>query len=255
MTQGTRHEIDTTPLARPGTSDATDVEATPSQPALQHQLIRAPRAAAVASISAPYRRRRGGGAGGDDQSRGSSGKKGLLSDAELDELESRYPEGVTAVQVVELFSARDVRFSEASFRKYVQLGLLPRSRRVGRKGKHRGSLGMYPTKTVRRVNEIKRLMAEGYTIEEIQAQFMRFTNLLESLEEDLSELFSHLTEASEGARFDNRARRSFKRELTEAREAADELLARLDGLTRRASAPQADTYRSAGAAGSAEDLL
>ena len=35
-----------------------------------------------------------------------------------------------------------MKFSEATLRKYVQLGLLPRSVRVGRKGKHQGSQGI-----------------------------------------------------------------------------------------------------------------
>ena len=47
-------------------------------------------------------------------------------------------------QIVEAFTDAGVRLSEATFRKWVQLGLLPRSRRVGRKGKHQGSLGLYP---------------------------------------------------------------------------------------------------------------
>ena len=91
----------------------------------------------------------------------------FLSDAELRAIEDAYPNGITAVQIVEVFTGRGMKLSEASFRKYVQLGLLPRSRRVGRKGKHRGSLGVYPAKTVRRINTVKRLMAEGHTIEAI----------------------------------------------------------------------------------------
>lgn len=178
-----------------------------------------------------------------------------MSEAEIDQIEATYPDGITAVQVVELFTSRDVRFSEASFRKYVQLGLLPRSRRIGRKGKHRGSMGVYPAKTVRRINEIKRLMADGYTIEEIQAQFLRFTDTLETLEEGFSAFFSRLEEEVAEPRFDNQTRRSLTRELKDARQAADDLLARLDGLSRRVATPQGSQYRSAGAAGSAEDLL
>ncbi|ACY17403.1 conserved hypothetical protein [Haliangium ochraceum DSM 14365] len=179
----------------------------------------------------------------------------MFSEAELDAIESTHADGVTAVQVVEMFTSREIRFSEASFRKYVQLGLLPRSRRVGRKGKHRGSMGMYPAKTVRRVNEIKRLMAEGYTIEEIQAQFLRFTDTLENLEEGFTELFSSIEEEVATPRFDKQSRREIARELEEARHAADDLMARLDGLSRRVTANQSDQYRSTGAAGSAEDLL
>lgn len=171
------------------------------------------------------------------------------------EIEGSFPEGISAVQIVDAFTSRGVRFSEASLRKYVQQGLLPRSRRIGRKGKHRGSMGVYPAKTIRRINEIKRLMAEGYTIEEIQAQFLRFADLIESLEEGFAELFSRLEEETAEPRFDKQIRRVVARELKEARKTADELMARLDTLSRRVAQPRGDEYRNAGAAGSAEDLL
>src|SRR5438045_3364595 len=100
------------------------------------------------------------------------GGEDLLSDKDLSEIEAAHHEGLTSAQVVELFKSRGIRMSEATFRKYVQLGLLPRSRRVGRKGKHQGSLGLYPVTTVRRINEVKRMMRESYTIEEIQRAFL-----------------------------------------------------------------------------------
>ena len=84
-------------------------------------------------------------------------------------------------QIVDAFTAEGERLTEATFRKYVQLGLVPRSRRVGRKGKHQGSLGLYPATAVRRINAIKRLMAENYTIEDIQQQFLRFRDEIEAL--------------------------------------------------------------------------
>ncbi len=209
-------------------------------------------AGAVARVLAAHRRRRGGGeSGGGGGGRG----KGLLSAAELEAIEETYAEGITAVEVVDIFVARGVRFSEASFRKYVQQGLLPRSRRVGRKGKHRGSMGVYPAKTVRRINEVKRLMGEGYTIEEIQAQFLRYTDLIETLEEGFGELFSQLGDELALPRFDGKARRDLERELREARKTADELLRRLDAMSERVAGANEDPYRSSGAAGSAEDLL
>jgi len=177
----------------------------------------------------------------------------LVSEEELLALEKTHAEGITAVQVVDIFRSRGVRFSEATFRKYVQQGLLPRSRRVGRKGKHRGSMGMYPAKTVRRVNAIKLLMADGYTIEEIEAQFLRFTDVIESLEEGMADVFGRL--AAETPRFDTKAQKNFAREIDEARKSADELLRRISGLTERVSASRRDSHRSTGAAGSAEDLL
>lgn len=236
-------------------SDASDLDVAAPEPCTEPVVTRLHRTGVVAATLAAYRRSRGGGSSRKSGQGASLGKKGLLSDAELDAVEETYADGITSVQVVDIFATRGVRFSEASFRKYVQQGLLPRSRRIGRKGKHRGSMGVYPAKTVRRINEIKRLMGEGYTIEEIQAQFLRFTDVVEALEEGLDELFSRLEEEMSGPRFDNQTRRSIGREITETRKAADELLSRLDGLSRRVAQPRGEQYRNAGAAGSAEDLL
>src|SRR6185503_10502168 len=66
------------------------------------------------------------------------------SEGELDALESAHPEGLSVQQIVEAFAAHGEKLTEATFRKYVQLGLLPRSVRVARKGKRRGSQGLYP---------------------------------------------------------------------------------------------------------------
>ncbi|MBI5487067.1 MAG: MerR family transcriptional regulator [Deltaproteobacteria bacterium] len=96
---------------------------------------------------------------------------GDVPEGTLAALEARWPNGVTSAQVVAFFQGCGVRLSEATFRRYVQLGFLPRCRRVGRKGKHRGSQGIYPTVVVRRLAEVKRLLDEGRTIEEIRGLF------------------------------------------------------------------------------------
>jgi DNA-binding transcriptional MerR regulator len=251
----TRTKSQSTRIESDAARDEAGMSDSARHQASEHAITRLRLPTEVARELAPYRRRRGGGTSGGGRSGGSSGKKGLLSDAELAGIEQTYAEGITAVQVVDIFTSRGVRFSEASFRKYVQQGLLPRSRRIGRKGKHRGSMGVYPAKTVRRINTIKRLMGEGHTIEEIQEQFLRYADALEALEEGFSELFSRLEEEVAGPRFDVQSRRSMTRELREARESADEILGRLDELTRRAAQPRGDEYRNTGAAGSAEDLL
>jgi hypothetical protein len=210
--------------------------------------------ALVASLIAANRARRGGGASGSGGSSGSS-RKGLFSDEELRALEQEHPEGLTAAQIVDFFSGRGMRFSEATFRKYVQLGLVPRSRRVGRKGKHRGSLGVYPAKAVRRINGVRRLMDEGRTIEEIQAELLRFGDLLETLEEGLTALFHRFESEIEAPRFDARARKSLKRDLAEARSTADDLLKRLDDLSHRVGRRADESFGGPGAAGTAEELL
>ena len=181
--------------------------------------------------------------------------KGLFGDAELASLEAQHAEGITAAQLVALFSDRGLRFSEATFRKYVQKGLLPRSRRVGRKGKHRGSLGVYPSKTIRRVNAIKKLMGEGHTIEEIHDRFLRYTDLIEVLEEQVTDLFLRLNADVEQPRFDKKARKNLAKEIAEAKKSADELLRRVGGLSVRLSGSREEDLGPAGAAGSAEDLL
>lgn len=180
-------------------------------------------------------------------------RRALLKEEELRAIEGTYAEGVTAVQIVEAFTSRGIKFSEASFRKYVQQGLLPRSRRVGRKGKHRGSLGVYPAKTIRRINAVKSLMADGYTIEEIQGQFLLYTDLVEGVAEHLTELWTRL--AADAARLDAAQRKGVERDLAEARRDGDRVVERLGELTRRVAAPRTDSLRLTGAAGGAEDLL
>jgi len=192
----------------------------------------------------------------DDDAPGSGAaptRASLLKEDELRAIEGQYAEGITAVQIVDVFASRGIKFSEASFRKYVQQGLLPRSRRVGRKGKHRGSLGVYPAKTVRRINQVKQLMADGYTIEQIQGQFLLYTDLVEGVAEHLTELWTRLH--ADVARLDPDTRRKVERELADAQRDGDRLVDRLNELTRRVAAPRTDTLRLAGAAGGAEDLL
>src|SRR6185503_15377829 len=137
----------------------------------------------------------------------------LLKEEDLRAIEGTYPDGITAVQIVDAFTSRGIKFSEASFRKYVQQGLLPRSRRVGRKGKHRGSLGVYPSKTVRRINAVNQWMVDGYTIEEIQGQFLLYTDLVEGVGENLTELCTRLQRDAE--KLDAGIRRDISKELTE----------------------------------------
>src|SRR5450755_4843354 len=116
--------------------------------------------------------------------------RGLLDEREIEEIERTSPNGLTSRQIVDVFETRGIRFSEATLRKYVQLGLLPRSVRVGRKGKHRGSCGLYPALVIRRVNIVKGMMAEDRTIEEIQRSFARFKDDIESVQKELRELLA-----------------------------------------------------------------
>src|SRR5262249_17574329 len=140
-----------------------------------------------------------------------------LGESTFDEIERTHPEGLTSAQVVEIFRTHGMNLSEATFRKYVQLGLLPRSRRVGRKGKHQGSMGLYPATTVRRVFAIKRMMAESYTIEEIQKSFLRFKDDIETLERGLKDLFLGFERELKAPEFDAARRKSLGREIEDAK--------------------------------------
>ena len=163
--------------------------------------------------------------------------RGLLEDREIDEIERTWPDGLTSRQIVDVFETRGIRFSEATLRKYVQLGLLLRSVRVGRKGKHRGSCGVYPAQVIRRVNAVKGMMAEDRTIEEIQRSFARFKEDIESVETDLRDLIA-----------------SFERDITEAKRAAGELVRRISTLERRISNRAAEQSASGAAVGGGHDL-
>ncbi len=184
---------------------------------------------------------------------------GLLPERELDVVERDHAEGLTSAQVVELFRARGVKLSEATFRKYVQLNLLPRSRRVGRKGKHQGSMGLYPATVVRRVNAIKRMMAESYTIEEIQRSFLRFKDEIEAVERGLKELFVGFERELRAPEFDPGRRKQLGKELADAQRVADDLVGRIEGLERQIVSPLERAARarafSSGASGGAGDLL
>ena len=117
----------------------------------------------------------------------------LVPQSEIGRLERERAGGITSREVVRIFESRGARLSESTFRKYVQVGLLPRSRRVGRKGKHTGSTGLYPVDVVRRINLIKRMMAEGMTLEEIRGSFVGLKNQLWDVEQGFSTLLAELT--------------------------------------------------------------
>jgi DNA-binding transcriptional MerR regulator len=205
------------------------------------------RAVDVARSLVAHRRRRDGGA--SDAGTTSVRASGLLTEEEIAAIETTYPTGITAVQIVEVFTSRGVKFSEASFRKYVQQGLLPRSRRVGRKGKHRGSLGVYPAKTIRRINYVKQLMNTGLTIEEIQAEHLLYADLLENVIEAIGDVFDRMEADANAPEHDAATRKTLGRELESAHRAADELRRQLLELHRRLAAPNANRIRRTGGGG------
>ncbi len=148
----------------------------------------------------------------------------FISSDEIERIERDRGAGITSGEVVRLFEARGARLSASTFRKYVQMGLLPRSRRVGRKGKHLGSTGLYPVSVVRRIALIKRMMAEGYTVEQIRGSFVALRIRLEDVESGLSALVDEISRKA----LVHPRRRQFERELMEAERAAREALRRIE---------------------------
>lgn len=182
----------------------------------------------------------------------------LADEGALLTLEEEHAQGLTSAQIVEVFTAQGVRLSEATFRKWVQLGLLPRSRRVGRKGKHQGSLGIYPPSTVRRIASIKRLMAEGLTVEDI-ARSLRFKDEIGALERGLKELFRGFEQQVAASGASTEEQHATTRLLDQVRKQAGELVRRIGIVERRIVAPLEREAKArafgTGTAGGAADLL
>jgi hypothetical protein len=160
-----------------------------------------------------------------------SGSEAGLGEQRLVAFERAHVRGVTVQEIVDVFTATGGNLTEATFRKYVQLGLLPRSVRVGRKGKSRGSQGLYPATVVRRIDAIRRLMGQGYTIEQIQREFLFVRGELEELARTLDRLYAGLERALEARGGDELT----ERKLREAREAGADLMQRLDEIEQRMS--------------------
>ena len=178
---------------------------------------------------------------------------GLLDEDELVAIEGRFPQGMSSREIVDLFASRGVRFSEATLRKYVQLGLLPRSVRVGRKGKHCGSRGLYPAGVVRRVNQVKSMMERNLNIEDIQRSFVQFKQEIEGVSKGLRDLIASFEREAKGPALSPQRRQEIEREIEAAKHAAGELVRRISDLEASFSS-QAATAAAGTAAGGGSDL-
>jgi DNA-binding transcriptional MerR regulator len=167
-----------------------------------------------------------------------------ITDELLDRFEREHPQGVTSQEILDTLAAHDVKFSEATLRKYVQLGLLPRSVRVGRKGKHQGSQGMYPAAVIRQIQRIRDMMAQDFTIEEIQREFLFVRGDIEDLERCIAKVFDALREAARERRSET-AGRAIANDLASAEQLAGDLLAKLTMIEERLMA-QAQLKRASG---------
>lgn len=156
------------------------------------------------------------------------------TDEELRAVEAAHPDGMTVQQIVEAVVARGGRLTEATFRKYVQVGLLPRSVRVARKGKRRGSQGLYPATVIRQIDAIRRLMTQGHTMEEIQREFLFIRGDLEELTRQLDKIEASIQRvlASRGPDENDALA---ERQLADARALGRELVAKLEAIETRMS--------------------
>jgi DNA-binding transcriptional MerR regulator len=158
-----------------------------------------------------------------------------IPDHTLDRIEREHEMGITSQGILDIYASHGIKFSEATLRKYVQLGLLPRSVRVGRKGKHQGSQGMYPASVVRQIQQIKEMMADDYTIEEIQREFLFVRGDIEELERTLGKVFEALKTASQHRKSETSGR-AIAHDLSNAESLAHELLAKLAMIEQRLTA-------------------
>jgi len=155
-----------------------------------------------------------------------------LNDSTLSQLEKTHARGLTSAEILTVFAEHNLILSEASLRKYVQLGLLPRSVRIGRKGKHQGSQGIYPVSVVRQILRIKSMMAQNYTIEQIRREFLFVRADLQALEQNLGQIFVKLERAIK-ERKGTGISSAMSRNIADARASSRELLVRLRTIETR----------------------
>ncbi|MBI3181390.1 MAG: MerR family transcriptional regulator [Myxococcales bacterium] len=165
----------------------------------------------------------------------------ILRPEEIERIERDFAGGLPARAILDIFRPRGVRLSEATFRKYVQAGLLPRSRRVGRKGKHRGSQGVYPVESVRRINVIKKMMAEGLTLDDIRRSFVFFKNHIEQVDRGIAEVLDRFEAELVGRPYADRRKRELLGRLQTLRGRAGDLVREVERLGSAVTARGAET--------------
>jgi hypothetical protein len=149
-----------------------------------------------------------------------------IDEAALLRIEKQYAGGLSSAQILDVFATHGVALSEATLRKYVQLGLLPRSVRIGKKGKHQGSQGIYPVRVIREVLRIKQMMSSSYTIEQIQREVLFMRSDLQQLEQTLSSIFAKIDVVLKRKKREGTAQ-SVARDVGDARAISRDLIERL----------------------------
>jgi DNA-binding transcriptional MerR regulator len=154
-------------------------------------------------------------------------------DEELSGIELRNPDGLSSGEIIEILTNRGFKFSEATLRKYVQLGLLPRSRRVGSKGKHKGSKGLYPAGTIRQINEIKYMMAQDCTIEQLRSHFAFVGGEIEELRTLTDRILEKMEEGLRNHSASQLASSELRQQIESVRSAGVELVHRVESTATR----------------------
>ena len=158
---------------------------------------------------------------------------GFFKEDELSMIERENPDGLSSGAIIGILAGQGMKFSEATLRKYVQLGLLPRSRRVGSKGKHKGSKGLYPAGTIRQINDIKQMMALDYTIEEIRFHFAFIGGEIEELRGLLERILERLEEGLKMYEPDAFSIPDLRRDILSARVSSADLIERITNSAER----------------------
>ena len=152
-----------------------------------------------------------------------------LDDEAITRLEAAHASGLSSQAILDALDGTKFKISESTLRKWVQLGLLPRSVRVGRKGKHQGSQGMYPVGVVRQIKRIKQMMADDFTIEEIQREFLFARSDIEETERVLGRAIDGLERAIV-ERAGAPVAKLLERDIDEARGLAEQLVDKLTDI-------------------------
>ncbi len=158
-----------------------------------------------------------------------------IDESTLDRIERDHAAGLTSAEILDLFATGGVHLTEATLRKYVQVGLLPRSVRVGRKGKHQGSQGVYPVTVIRQILRIKEMMADNYTIEQIKRDVLFMRSDIQALEATLDNIFDTLGRVLKERRAEAYAQ-TVARDVEGAKALSRDLVVRLGTIESRLSA-------------------
>ncbi len=153
----------------------------------------------------------------------------MLDQTTLFRLERQHPEGFTSGAILAVFAEHGSVLSEATLRKYVQQGLLPRSVRVGKKGQPRGSEGVYPPSVIRQLVELRALMKEDLTIEQIRERYFFMRSELTEVGRAVHEVFRCIDDSLRRRRRET-ASHGVSRLVKEARQLGTELLQRLNQI-------------------------